>query len=251
MRRSPPPRCAARAGRAGCSRGGSASTSSTSRDCWSHCWLRALGSARMSARRHRRRRPGVRDTSAAPLLPGLTQWIKARLQGRRGATPLQPYRELARLWRKSVVDPEGTGPVYRSARRSSPRARARLPAGADRGACPRLAGGSRRARPARLAGARRVSPWPRPHGTPATASPCRARVATSPSAWPWRRRSCSPSPAPPWPARPPICAGWPPPARAPMSGAIPPRPSRCSPSCWSSSRRPGGNRWTIPTPTSS
>ena len=29
----------------------------------------------------------------APLLPGLTQWIKARLQGRRGATPLQPYRE--------------------------------------------------------------------------------------------------------------------------------------------------------------
>jgi formate hydrogenlyase subunit 4 len=51
----------------------------------------------------------------APLLPGLTQWIKARLQGRRGATPLQPYRELARLWGKSVVDPEGTGPVYRAA----------------------------------------------------------------------------------------------------------------------------------------
>ena len=51
----------------------------------------------------------------APLLPGLTQWTKARLQGRRGATPLQPYRELARLWGKSVVDPEGTGPVYRSA----------------------------------------------------------------------------------------------------------------------------------------
>jgi formate hydrogenlyase subunit 4 len=51
----------------------------------------------------------------APLLPGLTQWTKARLQGRRGASPLQPYRELARLWRKSVVDPEGTGPVYRFA----------------------------------------------------------------------------------------------------------------------------------------
>jgi formate hydrogenlyase subunit 4 len=51
----------------------------------------------------------------APLLPGLTQWTKARLQGRRGASPLQPYRELARLWRKSVVDPEGTGPVYRLA----------------------------------------------------------------------------------------------------------------------------------------
>jgi formate hydrogenlyase subunit 4 len=51
----------------------------------------------------------------APLLPGLTQWVKARLQGRRGASPLQPYRELARLWGKSVVDPEGTGPVYRFA----------------------------------------------------------------------------------------------------------------------------------------
>jgi formate hydrogenlyase subunit 4 len=51
----------------------------------------------------------------APLLPGLTQWAKARLEGRRGASPLQPYRELARLWGKSVVDPEGTGPVYRLA----------------------------------------------------------------------------------------------------------------------------------------
>jgi formate hydrogenlyase subunit 4 len=51
----------------------------------------------------------------APLIPGLTQWVKARLQGRRGASPLQPYRELARLWGKSVVDPEGTGPVYRFA----------------------------------------------------------------------------------------------------------------------------------------
>jgi formate hydrogenlyase subunit 4 len=53
--------------------------------------------------------------AAAPLLPGVTQWAKARLQGRRGASPLQPYRELARLWRKSVVDPQGTGPIYRSA----------------------------------------------------------------------------------------------------------------------------------------
>jgi formate hydrogenlyase subunit 4 len=53
-------------------------------------------------------------TAAAPLLPGVTQWVKARLQGRRGASPLQPYRELARLWRKSVVDPQGTGPIYRS-----------------------------------------------------------------------------------------------------------------------------------------
>jgi formate hydrogenlyase subunit 4 len=49
----------------------------------------------------------------APLLPGLVQHWKARLQGRRGPSPLQPYRELRRLWGKSAVDPEGSGIVYR------------------------------------------------------------------------------------------------------------------------------------------
>lgn len=49
----------------------------------------------------------------APLLPGLIQQLKARLQGRRGASPLQPYRELRRLWGKSSIDVEGTGPAYR------------------------------------------------------------------------------------------------------------------------------------------
>jgi formate hydrogenlyase subunit 4 len=51
----------------------------------------------------------------APLLPGLVQHWKARLQGRRGPSPLQPYRELRRLWGKSAVDVEGTGMVYRLA----------------------------------------------------------------------------------------------------------------------------------------
>jgi formate hydrogenlyase subunit 4 len=51
----------------------------------------------------------------APLLPGLVQHWKARLQGRRGPTPLQPYRELRRLWGTSTVDVEGAGPVYRVA----------------------------------------------------------------------------------------------------------------------------------------
>jgi formate hydrogenlyase subunit 4 len=51
----------------------------------------------------------------APLLPGTIQALKARLQGRRGASPLQPYRTLKRLWGKSAVDPIGTGPVYRVA----------------------------------------------------------------------------------------------------------------------------------------
>jgi formate hydrogenlyase subunit 4 len=51
----------------------------------------------------------------APLLPGLVQHWKARLQGRRGPTPLQPYRELRRLWGKSAVDVEGAGIAYRIA----------------------------------------------------------------------------------------------------------------------------------------
>lgn len=51
----------------------------------------------------------------SPLLPGLTQHWKARLQGRRGPSALQPYRELRRLWRKSAVDVAGTTAVYRLA----------------------------------------------------------------------------------------------------------------------------------------
>jgi formate hydrogenlyase subunit 4 len=51
----------------------------------------------------------------APLLPGVIQALKARLQGRRGASALQPYRTLRRLWGKSAVDPEGAGVVYRLA----------------------------------------------------------------------------------------------------------------------------------------
>ncbi|HEX6724135.1 MAG TPA: NADH-quinone oxidoreductase subunit H [Gaiella sp.] len=57
----------------------------------------------------------VGGIALAPLLPGLVQHWKARLQGRRGPTPLQPYRELRRLWRKSAVDVEGAGVVYRLA----------------------------------------------------------------------------------------------------------------------------------------
>ena len=53
--------------------------------------------------------------AVSPLLIGLTQQAKARLQGRRGSGPLQPYRELRRLWGKSGVDVEGTTFVYRLA----------------------------------------------------------------------------------------------------------------------------------------
>jgi formate hydrogenlyase subunit 4 len=51
----------------------------------------------------------------SPLLPGLVQHWKARLQGRRGPSPLQPYRELRRLWGKSAVTVDGAGVVYRLA----------------------------------------------------------------------------------------------------------------------------------------
>ena len=51
----------------------------------------------------------------APLLPGTVQTLKGRLQGRRGVSPLQPYRVLRRRWSKSAVDPMGSGPIYRAA----------------------------------------------------------------------------------------------------------------------------------------
>ncbi|HEY6796005.1 MAG TPA: NADH-quinone oxidoreductase subunit H [Kineosporiaceae bacterium] len=51
----------------------------------------------------------------APLVPGLVQHLKARLQGRRGPSPLQPYRELRRLWGKSAVTVDGASAVYRLA----------------------------------------------------------------------------------------------------------------------------------------
>lgn len=57
----------------------------------------------------------VAGVALAPALPGGIQAVKARLQGRRGPGALQPYRELRRLWHRSVVDPEGTGPLYRVA----------------------------------------------------------------------------------------------------------------------------------------
>jgi len=51
----------------------------------------------------------------APALPGIIQQAKAKLQGRPGPSPLQPYRELRRLWRKSVVNVDGSTFIYRLA----------------------------------------------------------------------------------------------------------------------------------------
>ena len=39
----------------------------------------------------------------SPLLVGFIRWLKARLQGRRGAAPWQPYFELRKLFQKELV----------------------------------------------------------------------------------------------------------------------------------------------------
>jgi formate hydrogenlyase subunit 4 len=51
----------------------------------------------------------------APVLPGIVQQAKAKLQGRPGPSPLQPYRELRRLWRKGVVNVDESTFIYRLA----------------------------------------------------------------------------------------------------------------------------------------
>ena len=48
----------------------------------------------------------------SPLIPGFVQHLKGRLQGRPGPSPLQPYRELRRLWQKSGVAPRPRTVIY-------------------------------------------------------------------------------------------------------------------------------------------
>jgi formate hydrogenlyase subunit 4 len=54
----------------------------------------------------------VGGVALAPLLPGFIQHLKGRLQGRPGPSPLQPYRELRRLWDKSRTSPEPRSAIY-------------------------------------------------------------------------------------------------------------------------------------------
>lgn len=51
---------------------------------------------------------------AAPLVTGLVQKLKARLQCRRGASPWQPYRDLAKLLRKGTVQSDTASPFFRA-----------------------------------------------------------------------------------------------------------------------------------------
>ena len=50
----------------------------------------------------------------APLLVGVVRTLKARLVGRRGASPVQPYRDLKKLWAKEAVVSPTTSWVFRA-----------------------------------------------------------------------------------------------------------------------------------------
>jgi formate hydrogenlyase subunit 4 len=47
----------------------------------------------------------------APLVHGLLAALRARLQGRPGPSPLQPYRDLRKLWTKEAVFPGSVNPI--------------------------------------------------------------------------------------------------------------------------------------------
>jgi formate hydrogenlyase subunit 4 len=50
--------------------------------------------------------------AVAPLVTGLVRWIKSRLNARRGPSPIQPYRDLARLLRKEAVVAENASWLF-------------------------------------------------------------------------------------------------------------------------------------------
>jgi formate hydrogenlyase subunit 4 len=52
---------------------------------------------------------------AAPLVTGVIARLEAIVQMRRGPRLLQPYHDIAKLFRKETVLPEGAGPVFRAA----------------------------------------------------------------------------------------------------------------------------------------
>jgi formate hydrogenlyase subunit 4 len=51
----------------------------------------------------------------APAVVGYIRWIKARLQGRRGAGPLQPYRETWKTFAKGMVIPDSASWIFHAA----------------------------------------------------------------------------------------------------------------------------------------
>lgn len=53
--------------------------------------------------------------AGAPLLSGLVAWMKAKLQRRRGSSPLRPYAELIKLFLKQDLAPAGSSWLFRMA----------------------------------------------------------------------------------------------------------------------------------------
>jgi len=51
----------------------------------------------------------------APVVVGYVRWVKARLQGRRGAGPLQPYREIWKTLAKGMVVPDSASWIFHAA----------------------------------------------------------------------------------------------------------------------------------------
>ena len=51
----------------------------------------------------------------APLLQGVMRSIRAKLQGRPGPSPLQPYRDVRKLWGKEAVLPAGSSAIVLAA----------------------------------------------------------------------------------------------------------------------------------------
>jgi formate hydrogenlyase subunit 4 len=58
---------------------------------------------------------GALMLAAGPLVVGCIRLVKARLLGRAGPSPLQPWRDLARLFRKQPVVAEGASWLFRAA----------------------------------------------------------------------------------------------------------------------------------------
>lgn len=52
--------------------------------------------------------------AVAPLLIGWIRWVKSRLVGRRGASPVQPWRDIMRLLRKEAVLAHQASPLFRA-----------------------------------------------------------------------------------------------------------------------------------------
>jgi len=53
--------------------------------------------------------------ATAPLLTGYIRWVKARLNGRRGPAPWQPYRDLYRLLQKEAIVAHSASWLFRAA----------------------------------------------------------------------------------------------------------------------------------------